>query len=82
MAIVARETVITCDRLRSKKPCGKPANTYTVAGPKDSWTIDLCDEHAQAIYGVAVREGRLLKATAKGRRTAATLKRPYYPDRK
>lgn len=75
---VAEQILITCDRKVRGKPCGQPADTYTVSKEGETWEIDLCEEHS--FWPQILEEGRVYKE-ASGRRTQAQARRPWIPDR-
>lgn len=79
---MAEKITLTCDQVASGRVCGKDAHTYTMHGPKGSWSIDLCDKHADPMYeGVFVRLGRLSGRDQPARRTLADAARPFMEDR-
>lgn len=80
MSSVARKTVVLCDRITRGTACGEPAQTYTVTGPDGAWQIDLCGKHAEGVYGVASKEGRVARPEHT-RRSMGTSIRPFDPDR-
>lgn len=76
--IVAQKTVVTCDRVIRGKPCGQPADTYTVSLDGQAWDIDLCEGHT--FWHQVTVEGRL-HTPPLSRRTQQAVTRPWMPDR-
>lgn len=76
---VAQHTVITCDRVVKGKPCGQPADTFTVTFNEQSWDVDLCEAHT--FWHQVIVEGRVHQP-ALARRTQRVTTKPWMPDRK
>lgn len=81
---MAQIVTVTCDRSVRGKACAELGETYVVTKQSEqtSWSVDLCDKHAETVWGVAVSDGQFQPPNSNiQRRTMSALRRPWTPER-